>query len=345
MTRYIGVDLHTNSFTICYLGDGGEERIRTLPLRGGGLEQFIAGLDRDDEVAVEATGNSAWFREQVLPHVYRVAIIAPWQFEVIRRSVKKTDKHDARAIAFFLSKDMLPEARLKDTSLIQLASTIATRDQLVKLRVSLLNKVHGLFNRRGIKIRKEVLTSGKGFERSVGAHQWDGLEQVELEVIAAQLDSIKQACKRLEKEITTFAKTLPGYDNLISIKGIGPLSAAVFLCTIGNIDDFAKPGKLAAYFGITPRVSQSNDAQRVGRITKRGNKIARTTLVQCALIAKRYSPYLHSFFEHIKSTRGAGKAIIATARKLLNTIFHTLKNQWVFEDFTTFTIRKTINAA
>ncbi len=339
MTRYIGVDLHTNSFTICYLCDGGRERIQTLPLQGGGLEQFIAGLDHDDEVAVEATGNSAWFRDQVLPHVKRVAIIAPWQFEVIRRSVKKTDKHDARAIAFFLSKDMLPEARLKDASIVQLASTIATRDQLVKLRVSLLNKVHGLFNRRGIKIRKEVLTSAKGFERSVAAHQWDRLEQVELEVIAAQLDSIKQACKRLEKEITAFAKTLPGYDNLISIKGIGPLSAAVFLCTIGNIEDFAKPGKLAAYFGITPRVSQSNDAQRVGRITKRGNKIARTTLVQCTLIAKRYSPYLHAFYEHIKSTRGVGKAIIATARKLLNTIFHTLKNKWIFRDFAKFELK------
>ncbi len=345
MTRYIGVDLHTNSFTVCYLSEGGEERIQTLPLQNGGLEQFITGLQRDDEVAVEATGNSAWFREQVLAHVARVAIIAPWQFEVIRRSVKKTDKHDARAIAFFLSKDMLPEARLKDTVHVQLASTIATRDQLVKLRVSLLNKVHGLFNRHGIKIRKETLTSRKGFERSVASHQWDGLERVELEVIAAQLEGIKQGCKRLEKEITTFAKTLPGYENLISIKGIGPLSAAVFLCTIGEIGDFAKPGKLAAYFGITPRVSQSNDAQRVGRITKRGNKIARTTLVQCTLIAKRYSPYLHAFYEHIKSTRGAGKAIIATARKLLNTIFYTLKNRWVFEDFTTFTFKEPQNAA
>ena len=76
-----------------------------------------------------------------------------------------------------------------------------------------------------------------------------------------------------------------------------------------------------------------------GRITKRGNKIARTTLVQCALIAKRYSPYLHTFYEHIKSTRGAGKAIIATARKLLNTIFHTLKNKWIFEDFTKFELK------
>jgi transposase len=336
MRRYIGIDLHTNSFTACTLQDGETEKIQTLSLQGGGLEKFIEKLLPDDELAVEATGNSAWFREQVLGYVARVVIIAPWQFEVIRRSVKKTDKHDARAIAFFLSKGMVPEARLKSKVHVELASAIATRDQLVKLRVSLLNKAHGLFNRHGIKIKKETLTSKVGFERAVNSREWKPLEQVELEVIAAQLAAIRESDKRLKAEMTAVAKTLPGYDSLISIKGIGPLSAAVFLCTIGDIEDFAKCGNLAACFGITPRVSQSNDSQRVGRITKRGNKIARTTLVQCTLIAKRYSPYLHSFYEHIKSTRGAGKAIIATARKLLNTIFYTLKNNWVFEDFTKF---------
>ncbi len=101
----------------------------------------------------------------------------------------------------------------------------------------------------------------------------------------------------------------------------------VIICTIGDIKDFAKTSKLAACFGITPRVSQSNDSQRVGQISKRSNKIARTTLVQGTLIAKRYSPYLHNFYEHIRTTRGAGKAIIATARKRLNTIYYTLKKQ------------------
>ena len=75
-----------------------------------------------------------------------------------------------------------------------------------------------------------------------------------------------------------------------------------------------------------------------GRITKRGNKLMRTTLVQCTLIAIRYSGYLNSFYQKIKKRRGFGKAIIATARKLLKIIFDTLKNGWVFEDFIKFKI-------
>ncbi len=336
MTRYIGVDLHTNNFTTCILQEGQEDIIQTLPLQNGGLEQFIRKLQTEDEIAVEATGNASHFCRQVKPYVKRVVIIAPWQFEVIRRSVKKTDRHDARTIAFFLSKDMLPEAHQKDEGKEQLASLIATRDQLVKLRVSLLGKVHGMFVRHGLKVKKEVLTSQKGFNTHVASYAWSPLEKIELEIIQSQLNSLLENIKKLEKEIKAFAQILKGYDNLISIKGIGPLSAAVMLTHIAQIEDFKDPGKLAAYFGITPRVSQSNATCTTGRITKRGNKIARTTLVQCTLIAKRYSPYLNNFYEKIKAKRGTGKAIIATARKLLNTIFYTLKNNWVFEDFTKF---------
>ena len=83
----------------------------------------------------------------------------------------KTDKHDARAFAFFLSKDMLPESRLRKVERSQLSSLIQMRDQLVKLRVSLLNKVHGLFNRHGIRIKKETLTSRKGFKTSIEGHR------------------------------------------------------------------------------------------------------------------------------------------------------------------------------
>ena len=63
---------------------------------------------------MEASGNTAWFRERVSANVARVIVVAPGQFEVIRRSIKRTDKNDARTIAFFLSKDMLQDARLEE---------------------------------------------------------------------------------------------------------------------------------------------------------------------------------------------------------------------------------------
>lgn len=84
--------------------------------------------------------------------------------------------------------------------------------------------------------------------------------------------------------------TAPSGKNLIPIKSIGKIGAAVLLVTIVNIGNFAKGGHLAAFIGMTPCANQSNDSLRVGRTTERGSKIVRTTLVQCALAAKRYCP-------------------------------------------------------
>ena len=168
------------------------------------------------------------------------------------------------------------------------ASLTHTRDLLVKQRTRLLNKIHALHNRHGIKLKKEGLSSKR---RLVGLEigRFSALEQVELRIVCDQALSLSAAIAELDREIEQAAGAMEGYDSLVSIKGIGPRSAAVFLSGIGNVDDFEDADKLAAYVGIVPRVSQSNETGNRGRITKRGNKLVRTTLVQCTLTAIRYS--------------------------------------------------------
>ena len=67
---------------------------------GRALERSIKILWLGDDLAMEASGNTAWFRERMSANVARVIVVAPGQFEVIRRSVKKTDRNDEQAIAF-----------------------------------------------------------------------------------------------------------------------------------------------------------------------------------------------------------------------------------------------------
>jgi transposase len=203
----------------------------------------------------------------------------------------------------------------------------------------LLNKIHAMFVRRGTKLKKEGLASKKRL-RELDVSQFSALEQVELNALRNQALSLTETLAELDKAIKAAGAKLPGHEGISSIKGIGSRSAAILLSGIGNIEDFESADKLAAYVGIVPKVSQSNDTENRGRITKRGNKLMRTTLVQCTLIATRYSGYLHAFYQRIKERRGAGKAIIATARKLLSIIYDTLKNGWVFEDFTEFKIKQ-----
>lgn len=333
--RSIGVDLHSNSLTACYLSQDGMEEIRTYNLRE--LGAFQASLSVGDELAVEATGNTRWFVSQVKALVARVVVVNPSQFAVIRQSVKKTDKHDARALAQFLQRDLLPEARLKNAACAALNSLCQTRQKLVELRTTLINKLHAIHRAHGIESKKSEFGSEKGLEQA-RARDWSVVERVEIEVLTSQIRSLNESLKKVDKQLAESGADLEGHQSLLSIKGIGAKSAAILLSVIGDVKDFENEEKLASYFGIVPRVSDSNQTQHHGRITKRGSKLGRTTLVQCTLVAIKYSDYLKSYYTKKKKEKGAGKAIIATARKFLGVIYRTLKNKWVFADFPHFVL-------
>jgi len=288
-----------------------------------------------DRVAVEMTTNTRLFYDAVSPAVAEVQVVNTAQFKVITRSVKKTDHHDAATLALYLEKDMLPTVRLKEVEQGQLAGLVSTRDTLVKQRTTLKNKINNRFAMYGRPIKREQLSSEKGLA-AVEAEPFDALVQVEIRVLVAQIRTLNASIRELDKAIEASAEKLKGYRTLTSIKGVGTVSAATLLTVIGDVNDFESAGKLAAYLGMVPRVSNSNETERSGRITKRGSKLARTALVQCVLIAKKYSPYLNAFHARVKQKKGGGKANIAVARKLLEIIYRALKNDWVFEDFGQF---------
>ncbi len=331
--RYIGVDLHTTQITVCYLTAKDEISIRKYQLIE--IEKFVSGLEKTDEIAVEATCNTRWFREQVEEQVSRVVLVNPRQFEVVKNSVKKTDKNDAINLALFLKADLLPEVRAKREEAEKVQSLVNTRTKLVRLKTSLINKIHALFVSNGRKLKKTGLGSEKGLEK-VLQEKWREVERIELEIIIEQIRSLKQSIKKLDKAIDDEAKKLKGFENLQTISGIGSLSAGILLAVIGNIKDFESSDKLASYFGIVPRVSNSNETVSHGRITKRGSKTGRTTLVQCSLAAIKKNEYLKKYYEQVKARRGHGKAKIALARKYLGIIYNTLTNNWVFADFNNF---------
>lgn len=263
MKRYIGVDLHRRVFTCCVRLENGRQFLSAWRLAE--LPQFVKKLRASDEVAVEVTGNTRLFYNAVAPHVARVVVVNANQFRVISQSVKKTDPNDARNLALYLAKGLLPEVRMKDKEHAQVASLTQTRDRLVKLRTALKNKVNNLLSARGIALRTEELSSEKGFARVLSL-EVEELTWFELQIIVDQIRSLNRSIAEMEKVIEREGKKLKGHGNLTSIKGIGPLGASILLSVIGDV--------------------------RSGRITKRGSKLGRTALVQCALIAKRYSPYL-----------------------------------------------------
>lgn len=330
---FIGIDLHKNNFTACFIRKGEEVEHQIYEFDSDGIKEFQGKLNKKDELAVEAVSNVKYFTEAIQKYVKKVTVVAPGQFYVISNSIKKTDKNDAEALAFYLSKDMLPKARIKAKVYYDISSLIDTRNLLANSKSSLTNRTHSILMRHGVIVPKRRLQGKNAYDKYVMCYDWNEITRLELELIKEQVKHYNESIDLLEKRIEESAKTLKGYDNIISITGIGPLTAAILLTVIGDIDDFESASKLASYFGIVPKVSQSNETDKIRRITKRGSKIGRTTLVTCMFVACQHNAYLKNHFERIKSKRGGGRAMIATARKYLNIIFNTLKNDWIFEDF------------
>jgi transposase len=210
---------------------------------------------------------------------------------------------------------------MKSKEHAQLASLTQTRDTLVKLRTTLKNKINNILSARGINLAKEALSSEKKLNE-VLALPFDPLVQIELRILVDQIRSLNHSIGQLEKTIAEQASELEGHKSLISIKGIGQVTSAILLTVIGEVGDFPDESRLASYFGIVPRVTNSNETERSGHIHKRGSKLGRTALIQSALIAARYSPYLKNFYHRVRARRGAGKAIIALARKFLGIVYN-----------------------
>jgi len=208
--RYIGIDLHKNNFQVCYLNASGKSFAHFAIYD---LESFKGHLKQSDSLAVEATGNTRYFVGKVKDCVKQVVIVNPRQFKVISSSVKKTDKQDAEQLAFFLSKDMLPEVRMKDEQQSQLKSMANTRDKLVKLRTSLKNKIHNILNAHGIMSKREAFSSDKSLN-ILKEYALNDLATLEIEVIVSQIRSLNAGIRKLDKQIENAGKKLDGFENL-----------------------------------------------------------------------------------------------------------------------------------
>lgn len=220
MKRYLGVDLHRNCLTVCTRTEDGQEAMRSWSIHE--LPRFARTVMATDEVAVEATGNTGLFCEGWRERGCRLAVVDPRPFEVISRSVKKTDAHDAKVLAEFLAKGLLPEVRMKEPLQARIASLTQTRDKLVKLRTILKNKINNLLAARGILIRKESLASEKGVAEVLRVPVAD-LERVELEILVEQIRHWNGSIEQVEAVLREQGPKLPGGKHLTRIKGIGEM--------------------------------------------------------------------------------------------------------------------------
>ena len=132
----------------------------------------------------------------------------------------------------------------------------------------------------------------------------------------------------IKSEISKLLKRIP--NTLTTVKGIGDITAAGIIAEIKDINRFKNPSALASYAGLVWNVNQSGKFKAEDtRLTKKGNKYLRTYLVMAANSLKNHDPVFKEFYRKKYSQSHSHhhmRALVLTARKLVNLVFYLLKN-------------------
>jgi transposase len=334
--RYIGVDLHKTNFVVCFLSANDAPRMETFPLTLQGLERFKRLLRKSDEVAVEVTSNIYYFHDQIKAYVSRVVLVDTYRFSIIAKSKKKTDKADALCLARFLKLGHLPTVPVPSEQVRKLRHLLQARETLVGMTTKLKNMGHAALVRNGIAKTRAAFATASSRQRLTRQSELEGADRAIIEAALRQLTALEAEIAQLESEITRVGQSLPGLKRLLQVHGLNLLSAIALLAEIGDIKLFETSKQLTAYAGLVTSVRQSNEHTRRGAITKQGRKRLRTIAIRAvlAMVNKTKTP-LMEFYQKKKREKGSGKAICATARKLLTIIFVMLKkglDYWYIQD-------------
>jgi transposase len=334
--RHIGVDLHKTNFVACFIEADETRRLETYRLTRDGLSRFIALLDAGDELAVEATQNVHYFYDRVKAHVSRVAVVDTYRFGVVAKSKKKTDRADAAALAHFLKLGWLPEVPVPSEQVRALRQLLQARETLVSMRTKLKNMAHAAFSRNGVALTRAAFASVAGRARLMSRDDLPAADLLVLRAALRQIEQLDSEIKAVEGEVARRGRTLKGLRRLLQVHGLNLLSAIALLAEVGDIALFDTSKQLVSYAGLATSTRQSSETVRHGGITKRGRKRLRAVCIQAVLaMVNRTETPLMEFYRRKKREKGAGKAICATARKLLTIIFVLLKKEldyWYLED-------------
>jgi transposase len=326
--RLIGLDVHLDfcEIAICEAG-----RVRSggrVPTSPQGLQILADSLGRDDQVALEATGNALAIARRLERRVARVVVATRTELRAITEAKVKTDRRDARTLARLLAAGLLVGCWLPDETARALRRRLARRAQLVRQRTRCKNEVHAVLMRT-LKGRPPVSDAfGRGGRGWLAELELPADERETVDGCLRQIDFLEGEIAILERAVAAHALHSEAIGRLMTVPGVSLMTATTFIAAVGDVRRFGDPRKLVGYLGLDPKVRQSGvGAARHGRISKQGAAQVRQMLAEAAFVAVSTPGPMRAFYERVRARRGRQIAIVAVARKLAVLFWHLLTRQ------------------
>jgi len=335
---YIGMDTHKKQFTVTIQGEHLSYKTFSQPPSPKLLIDYVKRNypGADYYAAYEAGFSGFWIQEELQSGGVDCIVVNPCDVPTTDKERKqKRDPLDSRKIARALKNGELTAIHIPDKKSQQDRSLLRMRQRIVGNQTRCRNRIKGLLSFYGIDLPEQFNKSGTHWSKRF----MDWLRQLDLghrsgnmalSLLLAEAMFSRDLLLKAGRDIRLLSKEERYAEDvrlLLTVPGIGMLTAMIFLTEIGDVRRFKKLDQLCSYVGLIPNVYGSGEKEKVGDITKRGNRHLKSHLIESSWVAARNDPALSMRYNELCSRMNGNKAIIRIARKLLNRIRYVLINK------------------
>ena len=230
-------------------------------------------------VGLEACASSHYWAREIGACGHQVRMIPPIYVKAyVKRG--KTDAADAEAICEAVTRPTMRFVPIKDVEQQAAGMLLRTRDLLVRQRSQLANAFRAQMSELGIIGALGMASIAKLADKARDPDfSLPTVARTALLEMAEQIDALTARIERLGQEVLASVKADETARRLTSIPGVGPLIAATVRATVSDIGGFKTSRDFAAWLGLTPRLLSSGGKEKLGSISKQGNRQLRTLLV------------------------------------------------------------------
>lgn len=326
----IGVDLAKTVFQLHGVNDAGARVLRRQLRRSQMLEFFqkLPGC----LVGMEACAGAHYWARELTKLGHEVRLMQP---SYVKGYVKrgKTDAADAEAICEAVTRPSMRFVPVKSEHTQGQLVTHKAREFLVRQQTQIINAIRAHLGEFGLTIPKGIQNAPRVIE-TCDSSKLPAPARKALNLLADQLIDTQKKIADLTRDVQASANTIDAARRLQTIPGVGPITASAFVASLPDISDFRSGRDLSAWIGLTPKPHSSGGKERLGRISKMGNRYLRRLLYLGAMAqvsARRRGAPGDDWLWNIIQRKKPKQAAIALANRMARTVFALLKNETEFE--------------
>lgn len=320
MRHYAGLDVSLEETAICIVDETGKvvRELRAVSEPDALIETLATTGLEFERIGLEACSLSAWLHQGLTRADLPALCIETRAAKAAMGAMpNKTDRNDARGLAQIIRTGWYRAVHVKSTPSRSARALLGARRTMLNKQRDIENAVRAVLREVGLKLGTP---SRKLFaDRVRKLASADAAISDIVEPLLAVLDTMRRQIEQLTKRALDAVKVEPICRRLMTVPGVGPLTALAFRATVDRPERFRRSRDVGAHLGLTPRRYQSGETDIQGRISRCGDELARTALYEAAhTLLTRCQKWstLKAWGMRVAQRRGMAKARVAVARKL-----------------------------